>query len=160
MHPDDLIVMDTQGNKISGRPARDQRDRASMTVYKMRPDIKSRGARPPSGGDGLRHGGRLLNQALLPEVIIGWAAVPIAELRAARYVRSARHASAIPKYDARLMAITARWCYARTSKGIPSGMKPWNTSRASRWWRSCWAAQGAPRQEVDKAAGCAARVMA
>src|ERR1044071_7504821 len=41
MHPDDLIIVDMKGNKISGRAERTSEIAMHTTVYGMRPDIKS-----------------------------------------------------------------------------------------------------------------------
>src|SRR5919109_510071 len=40
MHPDDLIIVDMQGNKISGRKERTSEIAMHLTIYQMRPDAK------------------------------------------------------------------------------------------------------------------------
>jgi L-fuculose-phosphate aldolase len=79
MHPDDLIVMDTQGNKISGRLQGTSEIGMHLTVYKMRPDIKAVLHAHPPVATGYATAGRSLDQALLPEVIIGLGCVPLAD---------------------------------------------------------------------------------
>src|ERR1035438_2587047 len=70
MQPDDLIIMDMQGNKISGRLNGTTEIGMHLTVYKMRPDVKAVVHAHPPVATGYASAGRQLNQALLPEVII------------------------------------------------------------------------------------------
>src|SRR6202000_2707873 len=41
MQPDDLIIVDMKGNKISGRAERTSEIAMHLTVYELRPDIRS-----------------------------------------------------------------------------------------------------------------------
>jgi L-fuculose-phosphate aldolase len=81
MHPDDLIIVDMQGNKISGRKERTSEIAMHLTIYEMRPDIQSVLHAHPPVATGFATAGRPLNLALLPEVIIGLGCVPLADVR-------------------------------------------------------------------------------
>src|SRR5438034_529492 len=50
MHPDDLIIVDMKGNKISGRAERTSEIAMHTTVYGLRPDIKAVVRAHPTGG--------------------------------------------------------------------------------------------------------------
>src|SRR5579863_8735448 len=78
MHPDDLIIVDMKGNKISGRKERTSEILMHLTVYEMRPEIKAVVHAHPPVATGFATAGRPLNLALLPEVIIGLGCVPLA----------------------------------------------------------------------------------
>lgn len=77
MHPDDLIVLDDGGKKISGHREETSEINMHLAIYNLRPDIRAVvHARPPVA-TGFAAAGKPLNPALLPEAII--ACVPIAE---------------------------------------------------------------------------------
>jgi len=75
---EDLIACDMAGNKVEG-----QRDCTSeiamhLTIYSMRPDVRSVVHAHPPVATGFATAGRALDKALLPEVIIQLGAVPLA----------------------------------------------------------------------------------
>ncbi|MBL8231338.1 MAG: class II aldolase/adducin family protein [Bryobacterales bacterium] len=78
MHPDDLIICDLEGNKLEGRKERTSEIAMHLTIYGIRPDIRSVVHAHPPVCTGFAAAGRPLNQALLPEVIIGLGCVPLA----------------------------------------------------------------------------------
>jgi L-fuculose-phosphate aldolase len=104
MHVDDLIIVDMQGNKISGRKERTSEILMHLKIYEMRPDVKSVLHAHPPVATGFATAGRPLNLALLPEVIIGLGCVPLAD-----YGLPGTSALTdplvpyIPKYDAIMM---------------------------------------------------------
>jgi L-fuculose-phosphate aldolase len=112
MQPDDLIICDMQGNKIEGRKERTSEIAMHLTVYGLRPDVRSVVHAHPPVATGYATAGRPLNQALLPEVIIGLGCVPLAD-----YGLPGTPALTdgmlpfIPKYDAILMANHGAVCY-------------------------------------------------
>jgi len=112
MHPDDLIIVDMQGNKISGRKERTSEITMHLTIYEMRPDIQSVLHAHPPVATGFATAGRPLNLALLPEVIIGLGCVPLAG-----YGLPGTPALTdplkpyIPKYDAIMMGNHGAVCY-------------------------------------------------
>lgn len=112
LHVDDLIICDMQGNKIEGRKERTSEIAMHLLIYNMRPDIRSVVHAHPPVSTGFATAGRALNQALLPEVIIGLGCVPLAD-----YGLPGTEALTdgmlpyIPKYEAILMANHGAVCY-------------------------------------------------
>jgi len=112
MTVDDLIVCDLEGNKIEGSRERTSEIAMHVTIYRMRPDVRSVLHAHPPVATGFAAAGRALNVALLPEVIIGLGSVPLAE-----YGLPGTPALTdgmlpyIPKYDAILMANHGAVCY-------------------------------------------------
>jgi L-fuculose-phosphate aldolase len=112
MDPDDLIVLDREGRKISGRRERTTEINMHLTIYDLRPDIRAVVHAHPPVATGFATAGRPLNLALLPEVIIAFGCVPIAE-----YGLPGTHELTepmrplIPKHDALLMANHGAVCY-------------------------------------------------
>jgi L-fuculose-phosphate aldolase len=112
MQPDDLIVCDMQGNKISGVKERTSEVAMHLLIYSMRPDIRSVVHAHPPVATGFATAGKPLNQALLPEVIIGLGCVPLADygLPGTQALTDGM-VPYIPKYDAILMANHGAVCY-------------------------------------------------
>jgi len=112
MAPDDLIICDMQGRKLEGRKERTSEIMMHLTVYNMRPDIRAVVHTHPPVATGFAAAGRPLNEALLPEVVIGLGCVPLAA-----YGLPGTPALTdpmlpyIPKYDAILMANHGAVCY-------------------------------------------------
>src|SRR5678816_1852810 len=77
MQPEDLIIVDMQGNKVSGRLNRTSEIAMHTTVYGLRPDVKSVVHAHPPVSTGFACAGRTLNLALLPEVVIGLGCIPL-----------------------------------------------------------------------------------
>ena len=112
MHPDDLIVMDMQGKKISGRKEGTSEIAMHLTVYNLRPDIRAVVHAHPPVATGFAAAGKALNLALLPEVIIGMGCVPLADygLPGTNELTDPL-LPYIPKYDAILMGNHGAVCY-------------------------------------------------
>jgi L-fuculose-phosphate aldolase len=112
MSIDDLIVVDMKGNKIFGTKERTSEIAMHLTIYEMRPDIKSVVHAHPPVSTGFAAAGRALNQALLPEVIIGLGCVPLAEYGLpGTPALTEPMLPLIPKYDAILMGNHGAVCY-------------------------------------------------
>ena len=112
MHPDDLIVLDPLGNKISGRRERTTEIDMHLAIYDLRPDIGAVVHAHPPVATGFATAGRALNLALLPEVIISFGCVPIAEYGlpgTAELTEPMR--PLIPRHNALLMANHGAVCY-------------------------------------------------
>lgn len=105
MQPDDLIVCDPEGGKISGQRECTTELAMHLTIYRLREDVASVVHAHPPVATGFAVAGRALNLALLPEVVISLGSVPLAE-----YGLPGTPALCegmlpyIPKYDALLMA--------------------------------------------------------
>ena len=112
MHVDDLIIVDMQGNKIEGRKERTSEIAMHLTIYSMRPDIRSVVHAHPPVATGFATAGKPLNLALLPEVIIGLGCVPLADYGLPGTPALTEGMLAyIPKYDAILMGNHGAVCY-------------------------------------------------
>jgi L-fuculose-phosphate aldolase len=113
MHPDDLIICDMKGNKISGRKERTSEIMMHITIYEMRPDVRAVVHAHPPVATGFATAGRALNEALLPEVIIGLGCVPLAAYGLPGTPELTEPMLPyIPKYDAIMMANHGAVCYA------------------------------------------------
>jgi len=112
MHVDDFIIVDMQGNKIEGRKERTSEIAMHLTIYSMRPDIRSIVHAHPPVATGFATAGKPLNLALLPEVIIGLGCVPLADYGLpGTPALTEGMLPYIPKYDAILMGNHGAVCY-------------------------------------------------
>jgi len=112
MQPDDLIVCDMKGNKLQGRKERTSEIAMHLTVYNLRPDVRAVVHAHPPVATGFATAGRALNEALLPEVIIGLGCVPLADYGLpGTPALTEPMLPLIPKYDAILMANHGAVCY-------------------------------------------------
>jgi L-fuculose-phosphate aldolase len=112
MHPEDLIVVDMRGNKISGRRERTSEIDMHLKIYELRPDIGAVVHAHPPVTTGFATAGKPLNMALLPEVVIGLGCVPLAAYGLpGTPALTEPMIPLIPKYDALLMANHGAVCY-------------------------------------------------
>jgi L-fuculose-phosphate aldolase len=112
MNPDDLILVDYQGNKISGRRERTSEIAMHLKVYEMRPDVRAVVHAHPPVATGFATAGRSLSEGLLPEVVIGLGCVPLAGYGLPGTPELTEPMiPLIPKYDALLMANHGAVCY-------------------------------------------------
>ncbi|MBV8904690.1 MAG: class II aldolase/adducin family protein [Acidobacteriia bacterium] len=75
---DDLIVVNLRGERIEGKREPTSEILMHINVYSLRPDVQSVVHAHPPVATGFATAGRALDKALLPEVIIGLGAVPLA----------------------------------------------------------------------------------
>jgi L-fuculose-phosphate aldolase len=112
MHPDDLIIVDGDGNKIQGRKNQTSEFAMHLTVYNLRPDIGGVVHAHPPVATGYAAAGKALNLALLPEVIIGLGCVPLADYGLPGTDELTKPMlPLIPKYDALMMGNHGAVCY-------------------------------------------------
>jgi L-fuculose-phosphate aldolase len=78
MTPDDLIICDLDGNKIEGRRERTSEILMHLTIYSIRSDVKAVVHTHSPMATGFAAAGKALNEALLPEVVVGLGCVPLA----------------------------------------------------------------------------------
>jgi len=101
---DDLIVCDCFGKKIEGRRESTSEIAMHLTVYSLRPDVRSVVHAHPPTATGFAAAGRALNMALLPEIVIQLGAVPLAAYGLpGTPALSDGMAPYIPAYDAMLL---------------------------------------------------------
>ena len=105
LSPDDLVVTDLNGAHISGNRKVSSEVAMHLLFYRMRPDVMAICHAHPPTATGFAVAGRALDQALLPEVIIGLGQIPLV-----RYATpgtpelSAAIEPFVPHYDALLLA--------------------------------------------------------
>ncbi len=105
MSPDDLIIVDYEGNKLQGRLEKTSEILMHLVIYKMRPDVRSIVHAHPPVSTGFAAAGISLNKALLPEVVIGLGCVPLAEYGLpGTPALTEPMMPLIPKFDAILLA--------------------------------------------------------
>ena len=75
---EDLIVVDMNGCLVDGRRECTSEIAMHITIYSMRPDVRSVVHAHPPVATGFATAGRALDKALLPEVVINLGAVPLA----------------------------------------------------------------------------------
>jgi L-fuculose-phosphate aldolase len=105
LSPEDLVITDADGKHLSGsRPASSEIG-MHLLFYRLRPDVNAICHAHPVTATGFAVAGRALNQALLPEVIVGLGQIPLV-----RYATpgtpdlSAALEPYVPHYDALLLA--------------------------------------------------------
>ena len=103
--PDDLVILDPEGRQLSGERKASSELAMHLLYYRMRPDVNAVCHAHPPTATGFAAAGRALDQALLPEVIIGLGQIPLV-----RYATpgtpelSAALEPFVPHYDALLLA--------------------------------------------------------
>src|SRR5579884_840394 len=108
VEPDDLIICDMSGKKIEGRRDSTSEIMMHITIYSMRPDVRSIVHAHPPVATGFAAAGKALDKALLPEVIIHLGAVPLAKYGLpGTPALSEGMKPFIPHYDALLLETTA-----------------------------------------------------
>lgn len=111
---EDVIVCDIAGNKMEGHRERTSEIAMHVTIYSLRPDIRSVVHAHPPVATGFAAAGRALDKALLPEVIIQLGAVPLASYGLpGTPALSEGMLPYIPHYDALLLENHGCTCYGR-----------------------------------------------
>ena len=77
LRPADLVVTDLDGKQVSGERKFSSELAMHLLFYRMRPDIHAICHAHPPTATGFAVAGRALDQALLPEVIIGLSQIPL-----------------------------------------------------------------------------------
>jgi L-fuculose-phosphate aldolase len=152
MQCDDLIIVDMQGNKISGRAERTSEIGMHLKIYEMRPDIRAVVHAHPPVATGFATAGKSLNLGLLPEVVIGLGCVPLAGYGLPGTPELTEPMlPLIPKYDALLMANHGAVCYGEDVFKAYFRMETMeHFARITLVAELLGGAKVLPRQEVDK----------
>ncbi len=105
MRPEDLLICNLHGHKLCGMRECTSEVGMHLTIYGLRPDIRSVVHAHPPVATGFATAGRALNLALLPEVVISLGSVPLADYGLpGTPALTEGMLPYIPKYDAILMA--------------------------------------------------------
>lgn len=105
MKPADLVIVDIDGHKISGRREPSSELAMHRMIYRMRPDINAIVHAHPPTATGFAAAGLALNQPLVCEVVIGLGSIPLAHYATPGTPELCASMEAyVPDYDAILMA--------------------------------------------------------
>jgi len=77
LEPDDLVVVDLDGRHLEGTRRMSSEVLMHLLFYRLRPDVSAVCHAHPSTATGFAVAGRALDQALLPEVVIGLGKIPL-----------------------------------------------------------------------------------
>ncbi len=105
MEPDDVVVVDMEGNHLLGRRKASSELPMHLLIYNRRPDVNAVVHAHPPTATGYAASGLALNQALISEVVLALGCIPLAQ-----YGTPGTHELTdalkplIPQYDALLMA--------------------------------------------------------
>lgn len=105
LDPEDLVVTDSNGRQLSGDRKVSSELAMHLLFYRMRPDVQAVCHAHPPTATGFAVAGRSLNQALLPEVIVGLGQIPLVQYATPGTPElSASIEPFVPHYDAMLLA--------------------------------------------------------
>jgi len=77
LQPGDLVLIDADGRQVAGEKRASSELAMHLLFYRMRPDVQAICHAHPVTATGFAVAGRALDQALLPEVIIGLGQIPL-----------------------------------------------------------------------------------
>jgi L-fuculose-phosphate aldolase len=103
--PEDLVIMDLEGRQVAGERKASSELAMHLLFYRMRPDVHAICHAHPPTATGFAVAGRALDQALLPEVIVGLGQIPLVKYGTPGTPElSAAIEPYVPHYDALLLA--------------------------------------------------------
>lgn len=105
MEPEDMVVVDLEGCKLSGRRAVSSEIGMHLLIYRLRPDVRGIVHAHPITATGYAAAGMELNQALVSEMVLSLGSIPLARYGTPGTVELAIALEPlIPDHDAILMA--------------------------------------------------------
>jgi L-fuculose-phosphate aldolase len=105
MEPEDIVLVDLNGRKMTGRRNPSSEMPMHLLIYKLRPDVRAVVHAHPPTATGYAAAGLPLNQALVSEVVLSLGCVPLARYGTPGTPELTEAlAPLIPKQDAVLMA--------------------------------------------------------
>jgi L-fuculose-phosphate aldolase len=105
MTPDDMVITDLQGKKISGQRNASSELAMHLLIYKRRPDINAVCHAHPVTATGYAAAGLPLNKALVSEVVLALGCIPVARYGTPGTPELTEALEPlVPNYDAILMA--------------------------------------------------------
>jgi len=114
VQPEDLIVCDLNGCRVEGSRQGTSEIAMHLTIYSLRPDVRSIVHAHPPTATGFAVAGRALDKAMLPEVVIQLGAVPLASYGLpGTPALSDGMLPYIPQYDAMLLENHGCTAYGR-----------------------------------------------
>jgi len=105
LSPNDLVIIDLEGRHVAGDRKASSELAMHLLFYRMRPDVQAICHAHPHTATGFAVAGRALDQALLPEVIVGLGRIPLVKYGTPGTPElSAAIEPYVPHYDALLLA--------------------------------------------------------
>ncbi len=105
MRPSDLVIVDVNGERISGRNNVSSEIAMHLLIYKLRPDVRGIVHAHPRTATGFAAAGMALNKPLVCEVVIGLGSIPLAKYGTPGTPELTEALQPlIPQYDAILMS--------------------------------------------------------
>ncbi|MGH9581264.1 MAG: class II aldolase/adducin family protein [Terriglobales bacterium] len=105
MEPEDMVVVDLQGRKVTGRRNASSEIAMHILIYRLRPDVKGIVHAHPPTATGYAAAGMPLNQALISEIVLALGCIPIARYGTPGTPELTEALEPlVPHYDAILMA--------------------------------------------------------
>jgi L-fuculose-phosphate aldolase len=105
MRPSDLVTVDMQGRRLSGRRDVSSEIAMHLLIYRLRPDIRGIVHAHPPTATGFAAAGIALNQPLVCEVVIGLGSIPLAKYGTPGTAELTEALEPlVPQYDAILMS--------------------------------------------------------
>jgi L-fuculose-phosphate aldolase len=105
MHPEDMIIVDLRGRKLSGIHNPSSEIVMHLTIYRMRPDVGAVVHAHPCTATGFASAGIALDQPLCSEIVITLGSVPLAPYATTGTMELSESLEPfIPYHDAILMA--------------------------------------------------------
>ena len=115
LRPSDMVIVDTEGDLISGCHHVSSEIGMHLMIYKLRPDIRGIVHAHPPTATGFAAAGLALNQPLVCEVVIGLGSIPLAKYGTPGTPELSESLQPlIPYYDAILMSNHGAVTYAET----------------------------------------------
>ena len=105
MRPGDLVIVDREGRRLSGRRDASSEIGMHLLIYKLRPDVRGIVHAHPPTATGFAAAGMALNEPLVCEVVIGLGSIPLARYGTPGTPELTDALEPlIPEYDALLMS--------------------------------------------------------
>jgi len=105
LQPEDMVIVDSQGKKISGDRNPSSEIAMHLTIYRMRPDVGAVVHAHPCTATGFASAGIALDQPLCSEIVITLGTVPLAPYATTGTMELSESLKPfIPYHDAILMA--------------------------------------------------------
>ncbi len=105
LEPEDMVVVDMSGRKVTGRRDVSSEVAMHLLIYKLRPDVHGIVHAHPPTATGYAAAGLPLNQALVSEIVITLGCIPLAQYGTPGTPELTKALETlIPTYDAILMA--------------------------------------------------------
>lgn len=105
LRPSDLVIVDVNGERVSGKHNVSSEIGMHLLIYKLRPDVRGIVHAHPRTATGFAAAGMALNKPLVCEVVIGLGSIPLAKYGTPGTPELTDALSPlVPQYDAILMS--------------------------------------------------------